>query len=33
MADQILAIDGKPILAGHVPDFEKIKKLLQEAKK
>ena len=32
MSSPVLAVNGKPILTGHVPDIEKIKKLLQEAK-
>ena len=33
MSSPVLAIDGKPVLVGQVPDVEKIKNLLKEAKK
>jgi len=33
MSSPVLAIDGKPIMTGFVPDVEKIKSLLSEAKK
>jgi len=33
MSSPVLAIDGKPAITGSVEDTEKIKKLIQEAKK
>ena len=33
MSSPVLAIDGKPAITGSVDDVEKIKKLIQEAKK
>lgn len=33
MSSPVLAVDGKPVMTGHVPDIEKIKSLLHEAKK
>ncbi len=33
MSSPVLAVDGKPVLVGYVPDVEKIKNLLKEAKK
>jgi len=33
MSSPVLAVDGKPIMTGFVPDIEKIKSLLKEAKK
>jgi len=30
MSSPVLAIEGKPILIGFVPDIEKIKKILQD---
>jgi len=33
MSSPVLAIDGKPVMTGFVPDVEKIKSLLSEAKK
>jgi len=32
MSSPVLAIDGKPVLLGFLPDIEKIKSLLQSAK-
>ena len=32
MTSPVLAIDGKPVMTGFVPDVEEIKKLLKEAK-
>ena len=33
MQSPVLAIDGKPIAVGFIPDLEKIKNLLKEAQK
>ena len=33
MSSPVLAVDGKPVLVGQLPDIEKIKNLLKEAKK
>lgn len=33
MSSPVLAVDGKPIMAGHVPEVDKIKSLLREARK
>lgn len=33
MSSPALAVDGKPVMTGFVPDVEKIKSLLSEAKK
>ena len=33
MSSPVLAVDNKPIMAGHVPDIEKLKNLLQKAGK
>lgn len=33
MSSPVLAINGKPILTGQVPDIKKIKSLLKKAKK
>jgi len=33
MSSPVLAIDGKPAITGSVDDVEKIKKLIQKAKK
>lgn len=30
MSSPVLAINGKPVLAGSLPDIEKIKKLIKE---
>lgn len=30
MSSPVLAIDGKPVLIGFLPDMEKIKKLIKE---
>lgn len=32
MSSPVLAVDGKPVMTGFVPDVEKIKKLLEESK-
>jgi len=32
MSSPVLAIDGKPVLLGFLPDIEKIKSILQSAK-
>ncbi len=32
MTSPVLAIDGKPVLVGSVPDIEKIKKLIKGLK-
>ncbi len=31
MSSPVLAVDGKPVLAGRVPDVEKIKELIAQA--
>jgi small redox-active disulfide protein 2 len=31
MSSPVLAINGKPILAGFVPDIEKIKKIIKDS--
>lgn len=31
MSSPVLAIDGKPVMVGFVPDIEEIKKLIKEA--
>jgi len=33
MSSPVLAVDGKPVMTGFVPDVEKIKSLLKEAQK
>lgn len=33
MSSPVLAVDGKPVLVGQLPDVEKIKSLLSEAKR
>lgn len=33
MSSPVLAVDGKPVMVGFLPDIEKIKSLLLEAKK
>ena len=33
MSSPVLAVDGKPIMVGFLPDIEKIKSLLKEAQK
>lgn len=33
MSSPVLAIDGKPVITGFVPDVEKIKRVLRDAKK
>lgn len=33
MSSPVLAVDGKPLMAGFVPDIEKIKNLLKEAQR
>jgi len=33
MQSPVLAINGKPVLVGSVPDVEKIKSIIMEAKK
>jgi len=33
MSSPVLAINGKPVMVGFLPDIEKIKSLLTEAKK
>lgn len=33
MSSPVLAIDGKPVMVGFVPDIEKIKKFLREQNK
>jgi len=33
MSSPVLAVDGKPVLVGQVPDVEKIKNLLEATKK
>jgi small redox-active disulfide protein 2 len=33
MSSPVLAVDGKPVMVGFLPDLEKVKKLLTEAKK
>lgn len=32
MSSPVLAVDGKPILVGQLPDVEKIKEILKEEK-
>lgn len=32
MGSPVLAVDGKPVMVGFIPDVEEIKKLLQENK-
>ena len=31
MSSPVLAVNGKPILAGFVPDIEKIKKIIKDS--
>jgi small redox-active disulfide protein 2 len=33
MSSPVLAVDGKPVMAGFSPDVEKVKNLLKEAQK
>lgn len=33
MSSPVLAVDGKPVMIGFLPDIEKVKNLLAEAKK
>jgi len=33
MSNPVLAVDGKPVMVGFLPDIEKIKSLLKEAQK
>lgn len=33
MSSPVLAVDGKPVMVGFLPDIEKIKNLLKEAQK
>ena len=33
MSSPVLAVDGKPVMVGFLPDIEKIKSLLKEAQK
>lgn len=33
VSSPVLAVDGKPVMTGFVPDIEKIKTLLKEVKK
>ena len=33
MQSPVLAIDGKPVMVGFLPDIEKVKNLLKEAQK
>jgi len=33
MSSPVLAVDGKPVMVGFLPDVEKVKSLLREAQK
>lgn len=33
MSSPVLVVDGKPVMVGFLPDLEKVKSLLKEAKK
>ncbi|MCJ7829486.1 thioredoxin family protein [Patescibacteria group bacterium] len=33
MSSPVLAVDGKPVMVGFLPDIKKIKSLLEEAQK
>ena len=33
MSSPVLAVDGKPVMVGFLPDVEKVKSLLKEAQK
>lgn len=33
MSSPVLAVDGKPVMVGSLPDIEKVKSLLKEARK
>ncbi len=33
MSSPVLAVDGKPVMVGFLPDIEKVKNLLKEAQK
>ena len=33
MSSPVLAVNGKPVITGFVPDIEKVKSFLREAKK